>query len=85
MKVVNDYRCPLGHENEHFVDNQVTHVTCLTCGNEATKMRSVPNFQLPGNDAAGFPTAHSKWSKKREEKMAHERSQGHTPFGEPSS
>jgi len=37
---------------------------------------------LPGNDPAGFPTAADKWVKKREQKMAQERAQGHTAFGE---
>lgn len=73
MKVLNDYRCSNGHFDEYFVDNLETHVTCRSCGQEATKVRSVPNFTLPGNDPAGFPTAADKWVKKREEKMAYEK------------
>ncbi len=72
MKVLNDYECPNGHFKEYFVENSVTSLDCLECGQTATKVRSVPNFQLPGNDPAGFPTAYDQWNKKREQKMAQE-------------
>ena len=72
MRVLNDFRCSQGHFSEYFVDNNASSVDCLECGSLATKVRSVPNFQLPGNDAAGFPTAHAKWEKKREQKIAQE-------------
>ena len=72
MKVLNDFRCPLGHTNEHFVDNSDTVAICYTCGCTATKVRSVPNFQLPGNDPAGFPSAHRNWERKRTQKIAQE-------------
>jgi hypothetical protein len=72
MRVFNDFKCPIGHLNEHYVDNLETKVDCLDCGVEATKVRSVPHFQLPGNDPAGFPTAHANWEKKRMQKIAQE-------------
>jgi Zn ribbon nucleic-acid-binding protein len=73
MRVLNDYLCDhCGRMDEHFVENHIKTVECLDCGNVATKVRSVPNFQLPGNDPAGFPTAADKWVKKREQKMAQE-------------
>lgn len=74
MKVLNDYRCDrCGYIGEHFVENSTASVECLDCGGVATKVRSVPNFMLPGNDPAGFPTAADKWVKKREQKMAQEK------------
>ena len=74
MRVLNDFYCPkCGHQKEYFVDNEATSIDCQSCGSLATKVRSVPNFQLPGNDPAGFPTAADKWVKKREQKMAQER------------
>jgi|TARA_R110000782_G_scaffold241271_4_gene327763 hypothetical protein len=69
MKVLNDFLCPSGHKEEHFVDNLDTSVICRECGEKATKMRAVPRFVLPGNDPAGFPTSADKWVKKREQKM----------------
>ena len=76
MRVLNDYECThCGITEEHFLDNDVKQTTCLECGGVARKTRSVPNFQLPGNDPAGFPTAADKWVKKREQKMAQERKQ----------
>ena len=73
MRVLNDYLCSAcGAVNEHFVDNEVLTVDCLDCQSPATKVRAVPNFMLPGNDPAGFPTAADKWVKKREQKMREE-------------
>ena len=72
MRVLNDFKCPEGHINEHFVDNSDTTATCYACGATATKVRTVPNFQLPGNDPAGFPTAADKWVKNREQKRQQE-------------
>ena len=83
MRVLNDYECTnCGLVEEHFLENDLTQCTCLQCGGVARKQQAVPNFQLPGNDKAGFPTAYDKWDKKRREKMAHEKRQGHTAFGE---
>ena len=71
MKVLDDYYCiACGLTEELFVDNQEPQL-CRNCGELATKVRSVPNFYLPGN-GTGFPTADDKWVKKREEKMAQE-------------
>jgi hypothetical protein len=75
VKVLNDFQCDLGHKYEYFVDNTATEVECQICSKRATKCRSVPNFQLPGNDKAGFPTAHAAWEKKREQKMRQEAKQ----------
>jgi hypothetical protein len=73
MKVLNDYYCPsCGRTKEHFVENSVMTVSCHSCSEPATKVRAVPNFMLPGNDPAGFPTAADKWVKKREEKRQQE-------------
>lgn len=83
MKVLNDYYCgSCGRTEELFVENGLMTVECQHCQKDATKVRAVPNFQLPGNDPAGFPTAADKWVKKREQKMAEERRQGHTAFGD---
>ena len=77
MKVLNDFHCPsCGRTEERFVDNTIVSVDCLHCNVSATKVRSVPNFQLPGNDPAGFPTAHDQWAKKRQQKIAEERKRG---------
>lgn len=73
MRVLNDFECThCGSTNEYFVDNRESTVSCIDCGAPATKVLAVPNFHLPGNDPAGFPTAYDQWEKKREQKMAHE-------------
>jgi hypothetical protein len=72
VRVFNDFECPKGHFNEYFVDNLDTKVNCRDCDEEATKVRSVPNFHLPGNDKAGFPSAYAKWEKDRNQKIAQE-------------
>jgi hypothetical protein len=74
MKVLNDFncnRCGILFV-DRFLDNEITTYDCPHCGGIAEKVRPIPRFQLPGNDPAGFPSAHAKWSKKREQKIAHE-------------
>ena len=83
MRVLNDFECTTcGHQQEYFLDNETLETECQKCQGVAKKKRSVPNFQLPGNDPHGFPTAYDKWEKKREQKMALERKQGMTPAGQ---
>jgi len=74
MNVLNDFYCDhCGSQfYDQFLDNEITTIDCLTCGNIAKKVQHIPTFMLPGNDAAGFPTAHDKWVKKREQKLAQE-------------
>jgi DNA-directed RNA polymerase subunit RPC12/RpoP len=78
MRVLNDYICnDCNQIEEHFLENETPTVTCRQCGGLAKKKRSIPNFSLPGNDPAGFPTAADKWVKKREEKIREESKQQH--------
>lgn len=75
MRVLNDYACShCGWQAEQFLENAITQTPCLECGGSAKKVRSVPNFQLPGNDPAGFPTAHAQWERKRDQKIRQEQS-----------
>jgi hypothetical protein len=80
--LIKDFRCPSGHVTERFVENHVVTTPCQECNQLAATIISGTSFQLPGNDPHGFPTAHAKWTKKREQKMKQEASQGITPFGE---
>ncbi len=76
MRVLNDFHCPAcDTTEERFVEASMGLVACTACGKEAKKVRTVPNFSLPGNDKAGFPTAYDAWEKKRNQKMAEERKQ----------
>lgn len=74
MRVLNDFRCdPCGSLYvDQLVDNEAMTIACQHCDGLATKVRSVPNFILPGNDP-GYPTAYDQWAKRREVKMAQER------------
>jgi hypothetical protein len=73
MRVLNDFLCThCNQTEEHFVGNLVTTVKCVTCNRQATKVQAAPNFTLPGNDPAGFPTAHANWERKRKRQIAHE-------------
>jgi hypothetical protein len=72
MLVIRDFRCGEGHTTERFVENHVTMTPCQECNLQATKIVSGTSFQLPGNDPAGFPTAHAAWEKKRTQKMKQE-------------
>ena len=75
MRVLQDFMCQKCGTLavDKFVENTTVTVKCHNCKGDATKVRSVPNFTLPGNDPAGFPTAADKWVKKREQKIAQEK------------
>jgi hypothetical protein len=81
--MIKDFKCPVGHKTERFVENHVTMTPCQECNLQATNIISGTSFRLSGNDPAGFPTAHAKWNKKRMEKLKQEESQGATAFGQP--
>ncbi len=76
MRVFNDFHCDsCGVTEEHFLENDAKQCTCPSCGAIARKILRPINFQLPGNDPSGFPTAADKWVKKREQKLAQEKKQ----------
>jgi hypothetical protein len=70
MKVLNDFYCTFCGTTmyDQLLDNGIVTVDCLNCHKPANKVQHIPKFVLPGNDAAGFPTAHDKWVKNREQK-----------------
>ena len=68
---VYDFRCPLGHITEHFVDAEIQEVQCH-CECMAERLVSMPRFKLDGC-SGDFPTAADAWERKREQKMAQER------------
>ncbi len=74
MRVLNDFSCnPCGSLYvDQLVDNTATTIACQHCGGLATKVRSVPNFQLNGLDP-GFPRAYDQWGKRRDFKIAQEK------------
>jgi hypothetical protein len=77
MRVFNDFscdRCGVLYV-DRYEDNTTTSIKCKSCDGMASKVRAVPRFVLPGNDKAGFPTAHAKWERNREQKIAQEMKQ----------
>ena len=74
MRVIDDFLCPSGHEQENLVEQGISVVECNVCGAWATKVRSVPNFTLEGV-TGDYPSAADRWVKdralrlKQEEKM----------------
>ena len=78
MKVLNDFLCDrCGTQTEEFLENHVSVIECIDCGGVARKVRTVPNFKLPGNDP-GYPTAYDQWAKKRDQKIAQEKKTDNT-------
>ncbi len=54
------------------VDYETTTVTCLTCGSATHRQLSAPRINLEPFTGI-FPSATSKWEKRRAEKLAQER------------
>lgn len=66
-----DFRCPLGHVTEHFVDAEIEEVQCY-CECVAKRQIAAPRFALDGC-SGDFPTAADAWEKRRESHMRKER------------
>jgi hypothetical protein len=66
-----DFRCPLGHVTEHFVDSAIEEVQCH-CECVAKRQIATPRVKLEGITGA-FPGAAMAWEKRRESHMAKER------------
>jgi hypothetical protein len=66
-----DFRCPLGHVTEHFVDAEIEEVQCH-CECVAVRQIAAPRAKLEGITGA-FPGAAMAWEKRRESHMAKER------------
>ena len=67
-----DFRCDSGHEQEMLVDYETTSVTCAMCGSAAHRQLSAPRINLEPYSGI-YPSATSKWEKRRAEKLAQER------------
>lgn len=66
-----DFRCPLGHVTEHFVEADIEEVQCH-CECMATRQVSAPRFELDGC-SGDFPTAADAWERRRESHMRKEK------------
>lgn len=66
-----DFRCPLGHVTEHFVESHVVEVACH-CECRAERQIAAPRIDLDGC-SGHFPGAADKWERTRESHMRKER------------
>lgn len=79
---IRDCRCKdCGYQFETYLGNYPPP-QCHECGGDSKYIVSGTSFTLNGSDPAGFPTAHAKWAKKRQQKMREETAQGITPMGQ---
>lgn len=67
---VYDFKCPLGHVTEHFVDSEIEEVQC-ECECMAVRQPSAPRSKLEPFSGA-FPGAADKWERDRESHMKKE-------------
>jgi hypothetical protein len=67
-----DFRCEAGHEQEKLVEFDTVSVPCPECGLTAHRQLSTPRINLEPFTGI-FPSATSKWEKRRAEKLAQER------------
>jgi len=71
MKILDDFVCLEGHEEERFVEIGTALVECNYCGLIASKVRSVPRFHLEGT-SGDFPSAADRWVKDRADRLKQE-------------
>ena len=67
-----DFRCNDSHITESFVDVETKQVQCSECDGTATRIISPTTIYLDPI-SGDYPSATSKWSKQRAEKLAVER------------
>lgn len=67
---VYDFRCPLGHVTEHFVESNIEEVQC-ECECIAVRQIAAPRIDLDGC-SGHFPGAADAWERKRESHMRKE-------------
>ena len=65
MKRMFEHRCAEGHITDHYVEYEMTTVTCTVCGTPAVRIISAPRIKLEGW-SGHFPTAASKWERQHE-------------------
>lgn len=65
-----DFRCPLGHVTEHFVDAGIEEVQCH-CECVATRQIAAPRAKLEPFTGS-FPGAADAWERRRESHMRKE-------------
>lgn len=69
-----DFECKNSHITEAFVDVDTKEVQCGECDGKATRIISPTTISLDPLSGL-YPSATSKWSKMRAEKLALERKQ----------
>ena len=69
-----DFKCENSHITESFVDVDIKEVQCGECDGKATRIISPTTISLDPLSGL-YPSATSKWSKMRAEKLALERKQ----------
>lgn len=77
MKRMYEFMCSNGHITESYLDESIRETTCSTCGNDASRIISMPRISLDGTDPV-YVSAHERWARNREEatKMANKRNEG---------
>ena len=69
-----DFQCADDHVTERLINDGVRSITCPTCGKDAHRLVSSPQFKLEAFTGA-YPTAYDKWERVRAEKLKQERKQ----------
>lgn len=72
-KRIFEFVCEDGHISEVYIDATIRATYCKECDKLATRIISKPLVKLEGITGA-FPGAAMQWERKRNEKMAQERS-----------
>lgn len=66
-----DFLCEDNHLHEHFVNYEVTKVSCETCSKPALRQISTPTIYLEPFSGT-FSAASDKWARNREQKQKQE-------------
>lgn len=69
-----DFKCSEEHLMEAFVDETIKELLCDVCGEKTTRIISPTTIYLEPFSGL-YPSATSKWSKQRAEKLAVEKKQ----------
>ncbi len=67
-----EFVCPSDHLTDAYIDSELRVTNCKVCGQTATRIVSKPMVKLEGV-TGDFPSAHSRWESKRNEKIKAEK------------
>ena len=70
MRLLNNFKCPRGHNEEYLVESEIPQCVCRICGETAFKQLSAPKIVKINGFSSFIDT--QQWVKDRQTKLKRE-------------